>query len=539
MLQAQTTVELGQSQIEGSTTGLSDSHSFVSGDALGAGISFDLTITAANSSNPSDPVAVHSNGLGVVGGGSGGSLPLGLDNLDDLDASNDESLTFTLTNISGVPGDYALRIVGLTTAFGSTSEQYELSDGSSGNLTNFAETLAVADQESITITARGPTSGESVFTSFFIDSINVALISTAEPPEELAPGEITIEAAPASHPIVRFGTEVGKNYEVQSKADLADAQWTTLTTVGGTGSTVSHTDTTVNTATDAKQFYQVNAITVANGALADGATLTVNQTWSQEPSGYDRTAAVSVPSGSGPFPVVIMFHGNGGNSSFINSMGNRFDNIIRVAPNGYATSWNVDNENSKAPDVDFARSLIALVKTYSNVDPSNISIYGSSNGSGMVNRLLIELEADTFHKAAGRVSQMITKMYQNGTFRYNSSGTNDYDEVIVPVAGRKIINICGTSDGAVPYNGGSGVGTTFMTAQESIYRYAQAMGETGSMLSDAAGVAGDGSNYPADVVRYAYLDGDVVHYKVIGGDHALNPHSNPANDLIADFILNQ
>ena len=48
-------------------------------------------------------------------------------------------------------------------------------------------------------------------------------------------------------------------------------------------------------------------------------------------------------------------------------------------------------------------------------------------------------------------------------------------------------------DPTVPYTGGSGVGTTFMHCQESIYRFAQAMGETGSQLTDAVGVPGNGA----------------------------------------------
>ena len=272
--------------------------------------------------------------------------------------------------------------------------------------------------------------------------------------------------------------------------------------------------------------------------LVDGATLTIRQTWSQEPNGYDRTALVRVPPGAGPFPVVIMFHCHGGSATtFLNSMGDRFDHIIRVAPNGYHQSWNIDREKSQAPDVDFTRRLIALLKTHPNVDSSNLSIYGNSNGSGLVNRLLIELEAGTFQKAAGIVSQMISKMYQNGTFRYNSSGNNEYDEVIVPATGRKIINIDGTDDLVIPYQGGHAVGTKFLSAQESIYRFAQAMGETGPMLTDAQGEPGKGTKSSAEIVRYAYLGGDVVHYKVLGGNHQLSPHFQEVKDLIADFIL--
>ena len=242
----------------------------------------------------------------------------------------------------------------------------------------------------------------------------------------------------------------------------------------------------------------------SNGNLTN-TTLSINQTWAQQPTGFVRTAAVLVPTGTGPFPVVIMLHGNGGNSTFINSMGTTLNSAIRVAPNGYSTSWNVDSEVSKAPDVEFIRELIALLKTYDNVDAGRISIYGSSNGAGMTNRLLIELDGNTFQRAACRVSQMITKMHHDGSFWFNASGNNTYDQQITPVNTRRIISISGTADTTVPYTGGSGVGTTFMHCQESIYRFAQAMGETGPQLTDAAGVPGNGANGYIGALREVLL----------------------------------
>ncbi len=281
----------------------------------------------------------------------------------------------------------------------------------------------------------------------------------------------------------------------------------------------------------------------SNGNLTN-TTLSITQTWAQQPNGYKRTAAVLVPTtGSGPFPVVIMLHGNGGNSSFINSMGTTLNSAIRVAPNGYSTSWNVDNEISKAPDVAFIRDLIALLKTYDNVDDEKISIYGVSNGSGMTNRLLIELDSAAFKRAACVVSQMITKMYHDGSFWFNASGNNTYDQIIIPANGRRIISISGTADTTIPYTGGSGVGTTFMNCQESIYRFAQRMGETGSQLSDSAGIPGNSTNgYSAPFVKYTYLGGHVVHYKLIGGTHGLsvngnNAYATEAKQIIATFLL--
>lgn len=330
--------------------------------------------------------------------------------------------------------------------------------------------------------------------------------------------------------------DLNNNYQIDG-ADLSQllSQW------GGDGTADFNNNGVVDGADLSVLLGQWGAC--SNGNLTN-TTLTINQTWAQQPSGYNRTAAVLVPtSGTGPFPVVIMLHGNGGNSTFINSMGTTLNNAIRVAPNGYATSWNVDNETSKAPDVAFIRDLIALLKTYTNVDDERISIYGNSNGSGMTNRLLIELDGAAFKRAACRVSQMITKMHHDGSFWFNASGNNNYDQMITPANGRRIISISGTADPIIPYLGGSGVGTTFMNCQLSIYRFAQRMGETGPQLSDAAGIAGNGTNgYSAPFVKYTYLNGQVVHYKLVGGNHGLsvngnNAYSTEANQLIATFLL--
>ena len=112
----------------------------------------------------------------------------------------------------------------------------------------------------------------------------------------------------------------------------------------------------------------------------------------------------------------------------------------------------------------------------------------------------------------------------------------------MPAKRRRIIAISGTLDTTVPYIGGSGVGTTFMPSQESIYRFAQAMGETGPQLTDNAGIPGNIANgYSAPFVKYSYLSGQVIHYKLNGGDHGLRVSStvyaDEAKQIIATFLL--
>jgi hypothetical protein len=69
------------------------------------------------------------------------------------------------------------------------------------------------------------------------------------------------------------------------------------------------------------------------------------------------------------------------------------------------------------------------------------------------------------------------------------------------------------------------------------------MGETGPQLSDAAGVAGTGTNgYSAPFVKYSYRSGQFVHYKLIGGNHGLQVsgsfvYADEAKQLVAAFLL--
>jgi len=71
------------------------------------------------------------------------------------------------------------------------------------------------------------------------------------------------------------------------------------------------------------------------------------------------------------------------------------------------------------------------------------------------------------------------------------------------------------------------------------------MGETEPKLIDAAGIPGNGTKgYSAPFVKYSYRDGQVVHYKLIGGDHGLpvggsNVYAIEAKQIMAAFLLQE
>ena len=330
---------------------------------------------------------------------------------------------------------------------------------------------------------------------------------------------------PSNKAFLAFNSEAGESYEVHRSSDLA--QWQGMKTFSGTDSTLTWVDPEPLTG---KHFFRVASIQTSGTNLATGDTLTVTQSWSQE-SNYARTATVSVPAGPGPHPVVIALHGNGGNSGFANSFG-YLNQMIRIGPQGYLNSWNIKSEQSKAPDVNFIRDLILQLRTYDNVDAGRIILIGSSNGAALVNRLLIELDGALFQEAIKLVGQMNANQFNNGQFWYNPTGTNSYNTSIAPAYGRRILSLTGTNDILVPYTGGNGVlGYNFLHAGESIYQFAKQMGYTGSKIPEANGVL-----FNTDIYKYSYLGGAVVMYKLIGGDHGLNPFTGAQGGQVGGLI---
>jgi len=541
-LHAQTTVSLGTGKIIDSVIGLSSASPNVSG--LNAGISFDLTITATSVATPVLTVTNHNDGIGVSGGSA-----VEIDNRNNLIADDDESLVFTLSNVTGLAVGQSLRISGIgTRSIGTTEKQYAIFDGttsvSSGSFNTTPFAISVPNLASVKITAVGPTSGAALNSRFIINQLLLTVTGGGGvlPGGGNAAAKVTNAGIDGSgHPFFTFDSIAGESSEIQSSTDLLS--WTPMATLSGTGGSITYTDEFTHAPSVPRKFYRAKTVLTPNGNLAN-TTLSITQTWAQQPGGYARTAVVQVPEGAGPHPVIILLHGSGGTGAgTIGALNPHVSTAIRVAPDGYLTSWNVDGEASQAPDVAFIRDLIALLKTYDNVDAGKISIFGNSNGSGMTNRLLIELDGAAFQNAGCQVSQMLAKMYHDSAFWFNATGSNAYDQTIAPAKRRRIISLNGTVDPLIPYTGGTSVIGTFISAQESIYRFAQAMGETGPQLADAAGIPGNGTNgYSAPFVKYTYRSGQLIHYKLIGGNHGLQVsgsfvYADEAKQIVAAFLL--
>jgi hypothetical protein len=253
-LRAQTTVGLGTGKIIGSVTGLSSASPNVSG--LNAGISFDLTITATSVATPVLTVTNHNDGIGVSGGSA-----VEIDNRNNLIADDDESLVFTLSNVTGLAVGQSLRISGIgTRSIGTTEKQYAIFDGitatSSGSFNTTPFSISVPDLASVKITAVGPTSGTALNSRFIINQLLLTVTGGGGTGGSAnAAAKITQSGIDGSdHPFFTFDSVAGESYEIQCSTDLFS--WTPMATLSGTGGSITYTDEFTHAPSVPRQFHR-------------------------------------------------------------------------------------------------------------------------------------------------------------------------------------------------------------------------------------------------------------------------------------------
>ena len=282
-----------------------------------------------------------------------------------------------------------------------------------------------------------------------------------------------------------------------------------------------------------------------SGLLSTASQLTITKEWKAwnnftesyknvaTAGSFTYTSDLYIPTNeAGPtgYPVMICLHGNGGNGNTINDpIYSTLGDHIRVGPNGSGNSWNIVDETSIAPDIEYLKNLIKLLKTFTNVDSTRIRISGISNGAALACRAFVEIDDPAVDLIVPIVSQFHINEVNNFTQFFmptdhldtsGSAGSYGYTVQKVPATGRKILMMQNTNDGVIPYNGGAGVGIQFIGARLCTYRMAQAMGWAGGEQNSGLTYQGDAAT---QLFRYN-INGnqnEVVHCASNGG-HGIN-----------------
>lgn len=157
------------------------------------------------------------------------------------------------------------------------------------------------------------------------------------------------------------------------------------------------------------------------------------------------------------YPIVFAFHGRTVlNDTWINKLNHltSIGEFVGVYPQGHEKMWNSGgNENTIADDIAFVDSIMLALQEYKNLDFDRVYAIGTSNGSSMTNKLVIE--TSHFNAVSTIVSQLTEINLPN-------SQTNP----------TSVFQVNGAADSTVPINGGPRLGYIFLDALESAQYWA-------------------------------------------------------------------
>ena len=249
----------------------------------------------------------------------------------------------------------------------------------------------------------------------------------------------------------------------------------------------------------------------------------IKQTWSQEQD-FPRLYHVNMPANPDErkLPVLIFLHGNGGNakgamSGFLNQHPTMATRYVMVFPDGYLKSWNILAERSKADDRKFVEAIVEKLAACDNVQADNFTIMGNSNGAALANQLAIESRLPNIRNYVTAVSPLNELQYDGRHFKAKGDD-NSYEAVVTPRTGARFMSISGAEDPLIPYQGGPSPipakngKLCFVAAEESVFLWAKAMGYRGGKLMKPSSTVGK-------FEVFSYLDGAIIHYKVLGEGH--------------------
>lgn len=247
-------------------------------------------------------------------------------------------------------------------------------------------------------------------------------------------------------------------------------------------------------------------------------TLTFNQTWQQQQSGYNRTAQVLVPDTTDTalegkkLPVVISLHDTGFTSSNGITNVNYIQDKILIAPQGYNNEWNIGYQTSKADDIALIDSIISSFSQYDNVDTREITIIGYGNGA----QLALQYSNYTQNASVkniiafnGLLNVDQYNVLDNKFYSYSLEDQNQDNSTIInwievtPLGNKNITMFNGKDDLRFLYLGGTVDNQELYSAEDTVYGMAKADSTLESKLITPA-LQTDGSelfSYDNDTIR--------------------------------------
>jgi polyhydroxybutyrate depolymerase len=251
--------------------------------------------------------------------------------------------------------------------------------------------------------------------------------------------------------------------------------------------------------------------------------------------GINRTFLIHIPANSPTHPpLVIVFHGSGGTGATIaanTGMDNLADRLgfIVVYPNGRNRQWQ-DGRTSRADGTDdlaFTTAIIKAVEQSIRVDPTRIYAAGFSNGATFTESLVCRLPGQFAAVAAvsGTIPQRIMSTCSHAV---------------------SVMQIGGTGDAAMPYDGGQVMGGgkpsgAVSSFNQTVDFWASIDGCSG--VSSPITVDGTGQ---VDMTKAIGCEPgfDVTAYTIQGGQHAWPGGTGKmafagldASEIIAEFLL--
>lgn len=230
----------------------------------------------------------------------------------------------------------------------------------------------------------------------------------------------------------------------------------------------------------------------------------------------------------------MFLHGNGGDGS--SQLRNLYDvkdvsdskltfmnDYLVVCPSGHERSWNIFAEDSTEDDVAFLDYVIEYCTETLNGDIDNITFIGSSNGSAMTHRYLLEGKYP-INNAICEVTVLTEKQHDGTNFKKSVSGSaRDYSLVSDPqVSNTNLVFVMGGQDPLIPFEGGySKVGATIIASEKATLIWAKHKGYTGDY---AEKVLVNDDDPDDKLYKYCYPDQGVALYNFESRGH--NPKEN-------------